>query len=244
MTVRRGELIDVVGFDADDTLWRSEEHFRAAEELFLEWVGPYTPEGVDLAGALRSTELGNIALSGYGVKAFGLSMVEAAVAATGGAVPSTVLGRIVDHVHDLLRHPVELLPGVPEALAAVAATHRIVLITKGDLVHQTRKVRTSGLEHLFEHIGVVLEKDPSTYGRLLADWRIEPGRFLMVGNSVRSDVLPLLEIGAWAVHVPYHLTWEHEVVHDPEHHFDELSAIGDVADWLAAPSDSARSELA
>ncbi|NBV73871.1 MAG: HAD family hydrolase, partial [Actinobacteria bacterium] len=116
----------VIGLDADDTLWRSEDHFRRAEELFLEWVGPHTPDGVDLAGALRSVELGNIALSGYGVKAFGLSMIEAAVTATQGAVPSQVLGDLVDHVHDLLREPVELLPHVPEVLAALGEHHRLV----------------------------------------------------------------------------------------------------------------------
>lgn len=232
--MRHGELIDVVGFDADDTLWRSQESFDAAEAMFFELVGPYTPDGVDLADSLRAIELDRVPLSGYGVKAFGLSMVEAAVTATGGRVPSSVLGTIVDHVHDMLRQPVELLPGVPEALAAVSATHRIVLITKGDLVHQTRKVRTSGLEHLFERVGVVLEKDVNTYGRLLNEWAIDPTRFAMVGNSVRSDVLPLIELGGWGVHVPYHSTWEHELVADPEHHFDALDSIADVAAWLAA----------
>ncbi|MDA2945254.1 MAG: HAD family hydrolase [Actinomycetota bacterium] len=232
--MRRGDLLDVVGFDADDTLWRSQESFDEAEALFFELVGPHTPDGVDLADSLRAIELDRVPLSGYGVKAFGLSMVEAAVTATGGRVPSAVLGALVDHVHDMLRQPVELLPGVPEALAAVSATHRLVLITKGDLVHQTRKVRTSGLEHLFERVGVVLNKDVDTYAKLLGEWSITPERFVMVGNSVRSDVLPLIELGGWGVHVPYHSTWEHELVADPEHHFDELASIGDVAGWLAA----------
>jgi putative hydrolase of the HAD superfamily len=231
--MRRGELLDVVGFDADDTLWRSQESFDEAETLFFQLVDPYTPDGVDLADALRATELDRVPLSGYGVKAFGLSMVEAAVTATGGRVPSSVIGQLVDHVHDMLRQPVEVLPGVPEALASVAATHRIVMITKGDLVHQTRKVRTSGLEHLFERVGVVLDKEATTYARLLNEWSIRPERFLMVGNSVRSDVLPLIELGGWGLHIPYHSTWEHEVVADPEHHFDELSALGEVASWLA-----------
>lgn len=236
--MRRGDLIDVVGFDADDTLWRSQESFDEAEELFFELVGPHTPDGVDLADSLRAIELDRVPLSGYGVKAFGLSMVEAAVTATGGRVPSAVLGRLVDHVHDMLRQPVELLPGVPEALSAVSATHRIVLITKGDLVHQTRKVRTSGLEHLFERVGVVLDKDVSTYAHLLKDWAVTPARFLMVGNSVRSDVLPIIELGGWGLHIPYHSTWEHELVADPEHHFDELSSIGEVADWLTGTHES------
>ena len=215
----------VIGLDADDTLWRSEDHFRRAEELFLEWVGPHTPDGVDLAGALRSVELGNIALSGYGVKAFGLSMIEAAVTATQGAVPSQVLGDLVDHVHDLLREPVELLPHVPEVLAALGEHHRLVLITKGDLVHQTRKINTSGLDHLFDRIGVVLEKDTETYQRLLSEWSIDPTGFAMVGNSVPSDVLPVLAFGGRAVHIPYHVTWEHETVDASDHEFPVLESI-------------------
>ena len=215
----------VIGLDADDTLWRSEDHFRRAEELFLEWIGPHTPDGVDLAGALRSIELGNIALSGYGVKAFGLSMIEAAVTATQGAVPSQALGDLVDHVHDLLREPVELLPHVPEVLAALGEHHRLVLITKGDLVHQTRKISTSGLDHLFDRIGVVLEKDTETYQRLLSEWSIDPTGFAMVGNSVPSDVLPVLALGGRAVHIPYHVTWEHETVDASDHEFPVLESI-------------------
>jgi len=225
--------IEVVAVDADDTLWRNEEFFRGAEDLFLELVGPYVPDGVDLRDALTSVEVGNIALSGYGVKAFGLSMVECAVTVTAGRVPSSVIGQIVDHVHDLLRHPVEILDGVPEALAAIGSTHRLVLITKGDLVHQTRKVRTSGLEHHFEHVAVVLEKDPAAYARLLAEWGVDPATFAMVGNSVRSDVLPVVEIGGFGIHVPYHLTWHHEMVDHPEHHYAELASISDVPRWLA-----------
>ena len=153
----RGDAFDVVGFDADDTLWKSEDYFQAAEDMYAELVGPHTPDGVDALDALHAIELDNVPISGYGVKAFALSMVQAAVTATGGRVPASVLGRIVDHAHEMLMDPVELLDGVPETLAAVGRTHRLVLITKGDLVHQIRKVRTSGLEHHFEHIEVVLE---------------------------------------------------------------------------------------
>jgi putative hydrolase of the HAD superfamily len=131
-------------------------------------------------------------------------------------------------------HPVDLLPGVPETLAAVGRTHRLVLITKGDLVHQTRKVRTSGLEHHFEHVEVVLEKDPETYGRLLEEWSIDPATFLFVGNSVRSDMLPVLEIGGSGVHVPYHVTWAHEVVRDHDGDFAELASITELPGWLAS----------
>jgi putative hydrolase of the HAD superfamily len=152
---------------------------------------------------------------------------------TGGSVPSSVIGRLVDHAHEMLMQPVELLSGVPETLAAVGRTHRLVLITKGDLVHQVRKVRTSGLDHHFEHIEIVLDKDVDTYRRVLAEWGIDPTTFLMIGNSVRSDILPIVELGGHGVHVPYHVTWEHEVVSDHTGGFDELSNIAELTAWLA-----------
>jgi len=132
----------------------------------------------------------------------------------------------------MLIHPVELLDGVPETLAAVGHTHRLVLITKGDLVHQTRKVRTSGLDHHFEHVRVVLEKDVANYRDLLDEWGIDPKRFLMVGNSVRSDILPILELGGHGVHVPYHVTWAHEVVLEHDSEFAELASIRELVGWL------------
>ena len=135
----------MVGFDADDTLWRSEDYFTDAEALFIEKVAPYAPDGHRRAGGAACHRARQRAVSGYGVKAWALSMVQAAVTATAGNVPSAVIGELVDHAHEMLMHPVELLDGVPETLAAVGRTHRIVLITKGDLVHQLRKVRTSGL---------------------------------------------------------------------------------------------------
>ena len=229
----RGDDVEVVGFDADDTLWRSEESFRDAEEMFVDLVAPHAPDGIDVTDALHAIEQSNVAVSGYGVKAFALSMVQAAVTATSGRVPATVIGRLVDHAHDMLMQPVELLDGVPETLAAVGRAHRLVLITKGDLVHQTRKITTSGLEHHFEHVAVVLEKDADMYRRVLGEWRIDPAAFLFVGNSVRSDVLPVLEIGASGVHVPYHVTWEHEVVRHHDGGFDELTSIRDLPGWLA-----------
>ena len=229
----RSETFEVVGFDADDTLWQSEETFREAEEMFVDLVAPHAPDGIDVTDALHAIERDNISVSGYGVKAFALSMVQAAVTATSGRVPSSVIGQLVDHAHDMLMQPVELLDGVPETLAEVGRTHRLVLITKGDLVHQTRKITTSGIEHHFEHLSVVLEKDPATYRRVLGEWGVEPSTFLFVGNSVRSDVLPLLEIGAHGVHVPYHVTWEHEVVRDHNGGFAELGSIRELPAWLA-----------
>jgi putative hydrolase of the HAD superfamily len=230
----RGDAFQVVGFDADDTLWRSEDSFHDAEAVFVELVAPHAPDGIDVTDALHAVERNNIPVSGYGVKAFALSMVQAAVTATSGRVPASVIGQLVDHAHDMLMQPVELLDGVPETLAAVGRTHRLVLITKGDLVHQTRKITTSGIEHHFEHLSVVLEKDPTTYRKVLGEWGVDPSTFLFVGNSIRSDVLPLLEIGANGVHIPYHLTWEHEIVRHHDGGFDELPSIRDLPAWLTA----------
>jgi putative hydrolase of the HAD superfamily len=227
-----GERFDVIGFDADDTLWKSEDYFTDAEHLFVEKVAPYAPDGIDVLAALRATELDNVQVSGYGIKAWALSMVQAAVTATRGQVPSSVIGELVDYAHTLLMHPVELLAGVPDTLAAVGRTHRLVLITKGDLVHQLRKVRTSGLDHHFEHIRVVLEKDVLTYTEVLLEWDVDPHRFLMVGNSVKSDILPILALGGHGVHVPYHVTWSHEVVDDHDGVFAELEKIADLPAWL------------
>jgi putative hydrolase of the HAD superfamily len=206
---------DVIGFDADDTLWHSEDSFHAVEARFVELLSPHIADGVDVRDALRATERHHVPISGYGVKAFTLSMVECAVTVTQGAVPASVIGDVVALGMAMLTEPVRLLPDVVEALADVGSDHRLVLITKGDLVHQWRKLEMSGLAHHFAHVDVVREKDEATYRRVLADVDSTPERFCMVGNSVRSDVLPVLAIGGHAVHIEYEYTWEHEVVeHD------------------------------
>jgi putative hydrolase of the HAD superfamily len=229
---RRIDAFDVVAFDADDTLWRSEDSFVHVEQRFIELVSPYAPTGVDLDAALRATERADLSVSGYGVKAFTLSMVRTAVGVTEGKVPSSVIGELVDLGFAMLTEPVHLLPQVPEVLAAVSPHTRVVLITKGDLVHQTRKVTTSGIEHHFTDIEIVLEKDPDTYARILRRLGVAPERFCMIGNSVRSDVLPVLALGGHAVHVPYHITWEMERVDEHGEDVVELASIGDVPMWL------------
>ena len=215
---------DVVGLDADDTLWHSEDSFVRVEEQFVDVVTPFAPEGVDVAAALRATERAHLPVSGYGVKAFTLAMVKAAVAVTEGRIAAPAIDRLVDAGLAMLTETVRLLPDVPAVLADLARDHRLVLITKGDLVHQTRKVETSGIAHHFEQIEVVLEKDPVTYDRILRQVGVEPGRFCMVGNSVRSDILPVLALGGHAVHIPYPLLWEHEHV-DHDEDLDELASI-------------------
>jgi len=200
-----------VGFDADDTLWRSEDYFYAAQAEFERIVGSY----VDLADTraldrLYAVEKGNIALFGYGVKGMALSMIEAAIDITAQRISATDLHRIVAIAKEMLGHPVELLPGIRDAVAAIAAEHDIVMITKGDLFHQEAKVRQSGLSDLFRRIEIVSEKDAATYARLFEEFDIAPSQFVMIGNSLRSDIAPVLALGGWGVHVPYHITWAHE----------------------------------
>ncbi len=161
------------------------------------------------------------------MKAFTLSMVQAAITVSDGTVPAAVISELLDAGMDMLTEPVRLLPHVPEVLADISRDHRLVLITKGDLVHQMRKITTSGLAHHFDHVEVVLEKDADTYARILTSIGVAPERFCMVGNSVRSDILPVLSLGAHAVHIPYPLLWEHEHV-DHDEDLDELVAIGEL----------------
>jgi putative hydrolase of the HAD superfamily len=224
---------EVVAFDADDTLWHSEDGFRRTEEMFVQLVEPYAADGIDVMAALTATERKNLGVYGYGVKAFALSMVEAAIAISRESVPPAVISSLVELGRSLLLEPVRLLDGVPEVLEEVGRSHRLLLITKGDLIHQTRKVTTSGIDHHFEHVEIVLEKDPVTYAKVLRELHIDPATFCMVGNSVKSDVLPVLAIGGSAVHVPYHLLWELEHVdHDHDHDVIELSSLRDVPAWL------------
>jgi putative hydrolase of the HAD superfamily len=224
---------DLIGLDADDTLWHSEDSFAAVEERFVELVSPYVPAGVDVAAALRATERAHLPIAGYGVKSFTLAMVKAAVNVSEGTAPPLVIGRLVDAGLAMLTENVRLLPDVPAVLADIARDHRLVMVTKGDLVHQTRKVETSGIAHHFEAVEVVLEKDPETYSRILRQLDVKPERFCMVGNSVRSDILPVLAIGAHAVHIPYPLLWEHEHV-DHDEDLVELASITELPAALRA----------
>ena len=201
--------IGLVGFDADDTLWRSQDYFDDAQAQFERIVAGYV-DLADVADRLYAVEKRNIGFFGYGVKGMALSMVEAAVEITEARISAADVHRIVGLAKDLLRHPVEVLDGVRDAVEAVAARHPVVLITKGDLFHQEAKVRDSGLSDLFRRIEIVSEKDPATYARLFEEFGIDARRFLMVGNSLRSDIAPVLALGGWGVHVPYHTTWAHE----------------------------------
>src|SRR5690606_5769892 len=201
--------IRLVGFDGDDTLWRSEDYYRDAQAKFEAIVADYVDLD-DVHHRMYAVEKRNLALFGYGGKGMTLSMLEAAIAITEQRISAADLHRILELVKAILRHPVELLPGVREAVAEIARDHEVVLVTKGDLFHQEAKVRESGLADLFPRIEIVSEKDPATYARVLSEFELEPGAFAMIGNSLRSDVVPVLELGGWAVHMPYRVTWVHE----------------------------------
>ena len=207
-------MIELIGFDGDDTLWRSEDYYREANAAFAAIVARY----VDVTDAhvhdsMLATERRNLQLFGYGAKGMTLSMVETAIAITGGRVTTADIHALVEIGKRVLQHPVELLPGIRAAVEAVAARHQVVLITKGDLFHQEKKVAQSGLADLFRRIEIVSEKNPQTYARVLAEFDLQPQQFLMVGNSLRSDIEPVLRLGGWGVHMPYHVTWAHEQEH-------------------------------
>lgn len=230
---RQSTQFDVVAFDADDTLWHSEDSFFAAEQTFVDLVTPYVDHGIDVKAALTATERRNLHVTGYGVKAFGLSMLETAAAIAGERLPMQVITQLGDAVKQMLLEPVRLLPGVAAVLEQVGRTHRLVLITKGDLIHQTAKVQTSGLAHHFEHVEIVMEKDAAVYARIIEMLGVLPHRFCMVGNSVRSDILPVLSLGGGAVHVPYPLLWDLEQApHDHGHSFAELESLAQLPAWL------------
>ena len=224
---------EVIGFDADDTLWHSEDSFQAAEQGFVDLISPHVTQSIDVRAALTATERANLGIFGYGVKAFGLSMLETAASLTGEHLPSAVAARLIEIVRNMLLEPVRLLPHAAQALEQVGLDYRLVLITKGDLIHQSSKVAKSGLAHHFEHVEIVMEKDPPTYARVLARLGVEPQHFCMVGNSVRSDILPVLALGAAAAHVPYPLLWDLEQAPlDHGQTFSELASLDELPAWL------------
>ena len=233
MDAQRTVGIGLVGFDADDTLWRSQDYFDAAQADFERIVATYVDLD-DVAHRLYAVEKRNLALFGYGVKGMVLSMVEAAVEITEERISAGDLHRIVGLGKDLLRHPVEVLDGVREAVEAIAADYPVVLITKGDLFHQEAKVRESGMADLFRRIEIVSEKDAATYARLFEEFGIQANRFLMVGNSLRSDIAPVLELGGWGVHVPYHTTWAHEAEASLAHGSERMRTIAGIGELAQA----------
>lgn len=203
--------IKVIAFDADDTLWVNETYFREAELEFAKLLAPYeTANTIDQE--LFKTEIRNLELYGYGIKGFMLSMIESALELSNYKINQNVIHKILDIGKDMLNKPLELLDGVEEVLQHLHPKYKIILATKGDLLDQERKLEKSNLAQYFHHIEVMTDKKPKDYQKLIKHLDIQPSEFLMIGNSLKSDVLPVLEIGSAAIHIPFHTTWIHEEV--------------------------------
>jgi putative hydrolase of the HAD superfamily len=203
--------LSAIGFDADDTLWHNEDHFAATESAFADLLAPWADSSA-ASEALLATEVHNLELFGYGVKSFTLSMIEAAMELSGGQISSADLVMLLERGKEMLARPAEIISGVHDVLEQLSGGHRLIVITKGDLHHQERKVLHSGVSHHFDAVEVVSEKDPQTYARILHRYGIEPSRFLMVGNSLKSDIAPPISLGSFGAHIPYAFTWAHEQV--------------------------------
>ncbi len=223
-------MIEVIGLDGDDTLWHSEQLFVDTQDRFRQLLAPHTDLDPEALGArLIEVERSNLPTFGYGVKAFTLSLIETAIEVTEGRIPAADLRAVLELGKVLLDHPVQLLDGVLDAVDALTDHYRVMVITKGDLLHQESKVARSGLAELFWAIEIVSEKDEATYRRVLDRNRIDPAAFVIVGNSVRSDVLPVLALGGRAVHVPYHVTWALEHADTvPEVDFPVLESLAEL----------------
>lgn len=223
----------IIGVDADDTLWHNETVFRFTHERFNELLSDFA-DAETLERRLAACEKRNLDAYGYGAKGFTLSMLETALEVSDRKIPAETLNEILMAGREMMRHPVEPLPGVEDALEALAGRGRIILVTKGDLFHQESKLAASGLGSFFSGVEVVSEKDVDTYQRVFARYGTMADRALMAGNSVRSDVLPVLEAGGFAALVPYPLVWEHEAADPPSEHprFRELSCLGDLPGWI------------
>ena len=221
--------IKVIGFDADDTLWVNETYFREAELEFAKLLSAFeTANKIDQE--LFKMEMQNLDLYGYGIKGFVLSMVEMAIELSNGSVSNDTITKILNIGKDMLNKPVELLDGVEETLKTLSKTHRLILITKGDLLDQERKLEKSNLTSYFHHIEVLSDKQEKNYSNLLNHLDIVSTEFLMVGNSLKSDILPLINIGAKAIHVPFHTTWQHEQVHVNSTHKKQYKTISSLSE--------------
>ena len=225
--------IKVIAFDADDTLWVNEPYFRTAEKAFCELLKEYVPEE-ECNELLYKFEMQNLPLYGYGIKPFVLSLIEAAITISKKQIPLEIVSEIIAIGKEMLQMPVELIDGIEATFAHLSKKYLLVMATKGDLLDQERKLIKSGLEKYFHHIEVMSDKQPNNYQKLITHLDITPSQFLMIGNSLKSDVLPVLEIGSYAIHIPFHTTWEHEKVEEEVMHynFKELKLASELIDLL------------
>lgn len=225
--------LSCIAFDADDTLWQNERFFRLTQDRFADLLRDYTDPD-HLMARLLEAERRNLGHYGYGIKGFVLSMIETAIDVTEERVPASVIAELLAAGQDMLRHPIELLPHAEDAVKAVADTHHVLLITKGDLLDQERKLAQSGLGDLFDGVEIVSEKSPDTYARIFDAHGHAPSHAMMIGNSMRSDVVPVVDIGGWGVFVPHGLEWEIEAAPPPKDaaRFKELPDLGALPDLI------------
>ena len=228
------ENVSVIGFDADDTLWVNETYFREVEDKFAKILEDY--EVNDRAvQELFKVEIRNLGRYGYGVKGFVLSMIECALDLSNHTLPQTSISEIIKLGKEMIEYPIELLPDVVDVISRLKDEYRLIVVTKGDLLDQERKLQRSEIAHYFHHVEIVHEKEEANYSRLLRQQDIDPKEFLMVGNSLKSDVLPVVGIGAQAVHIPFHTTWQHEEAEPQSQEnadYLTLSSIADLPGYL------------
>ncbi|SFI66016.1 putative hydrolase of the HAD superfamily [Bosea sp. OK403] len=226
--------LTTIGFDADDTLWQNEQFFKLTEARFVALLGEHG-EAAEISGRLLEAERRNLAFYGFGIKGFVLSMIETAIEVTKGQVPAAVIGEILAAGREMAAHPVETLPHARETLEVLSDEYKLVLITKGDLFDQERKLAQSGLGDFFDAIEIVSDKTVATYQRIFARHGDGAERAMMVGNSLKSDIWPALEAGAWAVHVPHELTWALEHAQEPQGQarYGTLADLGGLAALIA-----------
>jgi putative hydrolase of the HAD superfamily len=218
-----------IGFDADDTLWQNEYFYKLTQARFAALLADHAAPD-DLSRRLLETEKRNLARYGFGIKGFTLSMIETAIEVTGGKVPASTISGILDAGREMLAHPVETLPGARETLEALAGDYRLVLITKGDLFDQERKLAASGLGDFFAAVEIVSDKSEATYARVFSRHGDGPERAMMVGNSLRSDIVPAIAAGSWGVYVPHELNWvlEHDEPPTATHRYREIGSLAEL----------------
>ncbi len=226
-------MIKVIAFDADDTLWHNESYFQETEKKFCVLLENYLPQHT-IARELLQTEIKNISLYGYGIKAFMLSMIETAIRITDKTIPNDAIEKIIEYGQDILNKPVDLMDGVESVLQQLKGKYRLVMATKGDLLDQERKLKKSGLENYFHHIEIMSEKKEEDFKKLIKHLDIPPTQFAMIGNSLKSDIVPVLNLGGHAFHIPYHVTWAHERVETQivNENFKEISSIHEILNYL------------
>jgi putative hydrolase of the HAD superfamily len=221
-------MFDLIAFDADDTLWHNESLYSEAQDKLVELLSEYT-DSETVINQLFETEMRNLEYYGYGIKSFTLSMIETAIELSNGQIQGVKIKEIIRAARNMLTNKTQLLEHVEETVSTLAQSYPLMIITKGDLLDQEVKLSRAGIGDYFQHVEIVSHKNQDTYADLLARYKIEPQKFLMIGNSLKSDVLPVVELGGQGVYIPYHVTWAHEVVaHHPGRHngYYELEHVG------------------